>query len=79
MRARVRGAVLRLLDVVLVLKVKRGRRMEQIRVLERDSFDMERTALELQFPFDGYPSAVLPRLWNLAAIMKPRERLASNR
>ena len=65
---------LRLLDGVLVLKVKRGRRVEQIRVLEGESFDLERTALELQFRFDGYPSTVLPRLWNLAAIMKPRKR-----
>ena len=65
-------AGLRLLDGALILKVKRGRRMEQIRVLEGESFDLERSALELQIPFDGYPSAVLPRLWNLVAIMKPR-------
>ena len=65
---------LRLLDGVLVLKVKKWRRVEQIRVLEGESFGLERTALELQFPFDGYPSTVLPRLWNLAAIMKPRKR-----
>ena len=70
---------LRLLDGALVLKVKRGRRVEQIRVLEGDSFDMERTALELQFRFDGHPSAVLPRLRNLAAMMKPREGPSSNR
>ena len=70
---------LRLLDGVLVLKVKKWRRVEQIRVLEGESFDLERTALELQVPFDGYPSAVLPRLWNLAAIMKARKRPASNR
>ena len=41
---------LRLLDAALVLKVKRGRRAEQIRVLEGDSFDMERTALQLRYP-----------------------------
>ena len=70
---------LRLLDGALVLKVKRGRRVEQIRVLEGEPFDLECTALELQIRFDGYPSMVLPRLWNLAAIMKSRERLASNR
>ena len=70
---------LRLLDGALVLKVKRGRRVEQIRVLEGESFDLERTACELQIRFDGHPSTVMPRLWNLAAIMKPRKRPASNR
>ncbi len=69
---------LRLLDGSLVLKVHRGRRVEQIRVLEGDSFDMERTGLELQIPFDGHPSKVLPRVQNLAAIMKLRKRPASN-
>lgn len=69
---------LRLLDGALVFKVKRGRRMEQIRVLEGDSFDPERSGLELQIPFDGHPSAVLPRLHNLAAIMTLRKRPASN-
>ena len=44
---------LRLLDGVLVLKVQRGRRVEQIRVLEGDSFDVERTALRLWHEFDG--------------------------
>jgi len=70
---------LRLLDGALVLKVKKWRRVEQIRILEGESFDLDRTALELQARFDEYPSAVLPRLWNLAAIMKPRTRPASNR
>ena len=70
---------LRLLDGALVLKVHRGRRVEQIRVLEGDCFDLERSGLQLQVRFDGYPSAVLPRLWNLAAIMAPRKRSASNR
>ncbi len=68
---------LRLLDGALVLKVKKWRRVEQIRVLEGEAFDLERTALELQAPFDGHPSAVLPRLWNLAAIMKPQGRPSS--
>ena len=53
---------LRLLDGALVLKVKRGRRVEQIRVLEGDSFDMERTALQLQFSFDGFPPTATSRL-----------------
>ena len=70
---------LRLLDGALALKVKRGRRVEQIRVLEGDSFDLERTALELRCPFDGFPPAATSRLCNLAAMMKPRKRPPSNR
>lgn len=68
-----------LLGGALALKVKRGRRMEQIRVLEGERFDLERSGLQLQFAFDGYPSSVLPRLWNLAAIMKLRKGVALNR
>ena len=70
---------LRLLDGALVLKVHRGRRVEQIRVLEGDAFDMERTALELRYPFDGLPPTATPRLWNLAEMMKPRKPPRSNR
>ena len=65
---------LRLLDGALVLKAHRGRRVEQIRVLERDSFDMERTALQLQYTFDALPPTATPRLRNLAAMMTPRKR-----
>ena len=82
MMARATGMIvsgLRLLDGALVLKVQRGRRMEQIRVLEGDSFDMERTALQLRYPFDGFPPTAMPRLRNLAAITEPRKRLESNR
>ena len=70
---------LRLLDGALILKVKRGRRMEQIRVPKGESFDLERSGLQLRLPCDGHPSAVLPRLWNLVAIMKPRKRRESKR
>ena len=70
---------LRLLDDALVLKVHRGRRVGQIRVWEGDSFDMEQTALQLQYPLDGLPPTATPRLWNLAAITKPRKRPPSNR
>ena len=69
---------LRLLDGALVLKVHRGRRVEQIRVLEGDAFDMERTALQFQYPLDGFPPTVAPRLLNLAAITEPRKRPPSN-
>ncbi|MCY4559378.1 MAG: hypothetical protein OXF79_23970 [Chloroflexi bacterium] len=70
---------LRLLDGALVLKVHRGRRVEQIRVLEGDSFDLERTALQLQYPLDALPPTAIPRLLNLAGIMEPRKRSSSNR
>ncbi len=70
---------LRLLDGVLVLKVKRRRRVEQIRVLAGDSFDMERTALELRHSFDGISPTAMLRLWNLAAITKLWKRPSSNR
>ena len=69
---------LRLLDGTLVLKVKKGRRMEQIWVLEGNSFEMERTGLQLQFSFDGFPPTATPRLWNLAVITKPRKQPSSN-
>ena len=70
---------LRLLDGALILKVRRGRRMEQIRVLEGESFELERSALVLRHPFESHPSAVAPRLRNLVAIVKPRERRESSR
>ena len=70
---------LRLLDGALVLKVNRGRRVEQIRISEGDSFDMERTALELRYQFDGLPPTAMPRLQNLAEMLTPRKRLAASR
>ena len=70
---------LRLLDGALVLKVKRWRRVEQIRVLEGESFDPEQSALQLRYPFDGFPPAATCRLCNLLAMMKPRKRSPSNR
>ena len=63
----------------LILKVKRGRRMEQIRVLEGESFDVERSGLVLRHPFELHPSAAAPRLRNLVAIMQPRKRRESKR
>ena len=70
---------LRLLDGALVLKAHRGRRVEQIRVLEGDSFDMERSALQLQYPFNGLPPTATPRLLNLAAITTVPKRPRPNR
>ena len=65
---------LRLRDSSLVLKVKRGRRAEQLRIIDGDSFDFDRTGLELSYPFDGFPPTATPRLMNLAAMMAPRMR-----
>lgn len=70
---------LRLLGGALALKANRSRRMEHIRVFDGEHFDLERSGLQLQFAFGGHPSSVLPRLWHLAAIMKPRKGLAPNR
>ena len=70
---------LRLLDGALVLKVHRGRRVEQIRVLKGDSFDMERTTLQLRYPLDGFPPTATPRLCNLAAITTVPKRPRPNR
>ncbi|MCY4555143.1 MAG: hypothetical protein OXF79_01870 [Chloroflexi bacterium] len=61
-----RASGLRLLDGAIVLKVQRWRRVEQIRILEGDSFD-------------GISPTAMPRLWNPAAITKPRKRSSSNR
>lgn len=70
---------LHLLNGVLVLKVQRGRRVEQIRILEGDSFDMERSVLQVHHEFDVLPLTAMPRLANLAAMMTARKRPASNR
>ena len=70
---------LRLLDGALILKAARGRRVEQIRVSEGDSFDLERTGIELLCRFDGIPPTAWSRLENVAAILTPRRRSRSDR
>ncbi|MDE0695738.1 MAG: hypothetical protein OXH76_07890 [Boseongicola sp.] len=70
---------LRLLDGALVLKARRGRRVEQIRLPEGDSFDPERSALQLSYPFDGFPPTATPRLCNFFAMLKPRQRPPARR
>ena len=71
---------LRLLDGALVLKVHRWRRVEQLRIPEGgDSFDMERSALQLQYPLDGFPPTATPRVGNLAVITTMRKRPRSKR
>ena len=60
---------LRLLDGALVLKWKRWRRVEQVRLVEGDSFDPERTGTEFQYDLDGNLGEVLLRLKNLSAMM----------
>ena len=70
---------LRLLDGALVLKVKWWRRVEQIRIPEGDSFDLERTVLALWYAFDGFPPTAAPRLCNFIAITATRRRPPPNR
>ena len=70
---------LRLLDGALVLKARRGRRVEQIRLPEGDSFDPERSALQLLCPFDAFPPTATARLDNLSAMLTPRQRPPSSR
>ena len=71
---------LRLIDGALVLKVHPGRRAEQIRILEgEDSFDMERSALQLEYPLDGFPPTATPRVGDLAVITTVWKRPRSKR
>ncbi len=70
---------LRLLDGTLVLKLRRWRRVEQVRVSEGWSFDMERSALQLRCPFQVSPPAELPRLLNLDAMTTLRKRASGSR
>ena len=68
---------LRLRNGSLVLKAKRGRRVEQLRIIDGDSFDFDRMGLELSLPFEGFPPTAMLRLRNLAAMIAPRKRTAS--
>ena len=65
---------LRLRDGSLVLKAKLGRLMEQLRIIDGDSFDFDRTGLEVGHPFGVSPPKVMPRIINLFAIIDPRMR-----
>ena len=70
---------LRLLDGALVLKFRRWRRVEQVRVSEGGSLDMERAALQLRWPFQVSPPEELPRMFNLDAMTTPRKRASGSR
>ena len=63
---------LRLRDGSLVVKAKRGRRVEQLRINDGDSFDFDRMGLELSYSFDGFPPTAMPRIMNLAAMIDQR-------
>ena len=63
---------LRLRDGSLVLKAKRGRRVEQLRIIDGDSFDFGRTGLEVGHPFGVSPPTGMHRITNLAAMIDPR-------
>ena len=60
---------LRLLDGALVLKWKRWRRVEQVRLAEGDPFDSGRTGTKFRYDLDGNLGEVLLRLKNLGAMM----------
>ena len=70
---------LRLLDGALVLKFRRWRRVEQVRVSEGGSLDMERAALQLRWPFQVSPPEEFPRMFNLEAMTTPRIRASGRR
>ena len=70
---------LRLLDGALVLKWKRWRRVEQVRLVEGDPFDPERTGTAFQYDVDGNLGEVLLRLQNLHAMTSPGKRHAASR
>ena len=70
---------LRLLDGALVLKLHREQRVEQLRVSEGESFDPERSGLQLRYPVDAIPPTATPRLCNLTAITTVPKRSARNR
>ena len=63
---------LRLRDGSLVLKTKRGRRVEQLRIIDGDSFDFGRTGLEVGHRFGISPPTGMHRITNLAAMIDPR-------
>ena len=63
---------LRLRNGTVVLKAKRGRRVEQLLILDGDAFDFDRMGLKLSYAFDGFPYTAMPRIKNLAAMIDPR-------
>ena len=65
---------LRLRDRSLVPKVERGRKMEQVLVLNGHAFDPARSGVRLVLPFDYDFDETLARAENLCAIMAPRKR-----
>ncbi len=68
---------LRVRDGSLVLKAKRGGRVEQFRNIDGDSFDFDLTGLEVGHPFGVSPPTAMPRITNLAAMIDPRMRTHS--
>ena len=68
---------LRLRDGSLVLKAKRGRLVEQLRIIDGDSFDFERTGLEVGHPFGLSPPTAMSRIANVAVMIDPRMRTHS--
>ena len=63
---------LRLRDGTFILKVARGRKAEQIRVIDAEGFDPMRNGLDVAVPVDAFPPTSLPQVANLADIIAPR-------
>ena len=65
-------AGLRLRDGMLIVKVSRDGRAEQIGVKDGEAFDPERSGLEILTPFDGLLPSGIVRIASLYAISAPR-------
>ena len=66
-----RFMALRLLDGSLVVKVVRGRRSAQIRVIDGDAFDPARSGLELPVRTEGHEGDAPTRVESLASVGLP--------
>ena len=63
---------LRLRDGAFVVRVARGPKVEQVKVIEEDTFDPVRCGLVLVTNLDGFPPTNWARVENLADITFPR-------
>lgn len=65
-------AGLRLRDGTLIVKVSRGRRAEQIRVIDGEAFHPPRSGLRIWMEFDRLPPSGMARVESLYAITATR-------
>ena len=71
-KSRAKFTGLRLPDGTLIVKVSRGRRTEQIRVMDGEAFDPARSGLRIRMEFDVFPPSGMERVENLYAMTTPR-------